>query len=453
MEQVVRENQVVVVVGETGSDGYTTTGVVGCTRPRRVAAMSVAKRVSEEMETELGDKVRYAIRFEGVTCANTIIKYMTDGVLLRETLKNTDLDKYRVIVIDEAHKRSLNTDVLFGILKKVFARNVPVFHIPGRTFPVNILFSKTPCEDYVEAAVKQAMTIHITSGPGDILIFMTGQEEIEATCYALAELMEQLISSSTKTVRQKRALASASVGGIFYVIDAGYGKMKVYDPWMGMDALQVFPCSRAAANQRAGRAGRTGPGTCYRLFTQSAYQNEMLPNPVPEIQRNNLGNVVLLLKSLKVENLLDFDFVDPTPQENILNSMYQLWLLGALNNVGGLTEICWKMVEFPSDPTLAKMLLMGEKLDCLDEVLTIVSMLSVPSVFFRPKDQAEESDAAREKLFVPESDHLTLLNVYLQWKSNQYRGDYVKGLRKAREVRSQLLEILKALKIPLSPTH
>uniref|UniRef100_A0A453BF78 RNA helicase n=1 Tax=Aegilops tauschii subsp. strangulata TaxID=200361 RepID=A0A453BF78_AEGTS len=374
--------------------------------------MSVAKRVSEEMETELGDKVGYAIRFEDVTCSSTIIKYMTDGVLLR------------------------------------------------RTFPVNILFSKTPCEDYVEAAVKQAMTIHITSGPGDILIFMTGQEEIEATCYALAERMEQLISSRKCIVATNIAETSLTVDGIFYVIDTGYGKMKVYNPRMGMDALQVFPCSRAAADQRAGRAGRTGPGTCYRLFTESAYQNEMLPNPVPEIQRTNLGNVVLLLKSLKVENLLDFDFMDPPPQENILNSMYQLWVLGALNNVGGLTEIGWKMVEFPLDPTLAKMLLMGEKLDCLDEVLTVVSMLSVPSVFFRPKDRAEESDAAREKFFVPESDHLTLLNVYLQWKSNQYRGDWcndhflhVKGLRKAREVRSQLLDILKALKIPLTSCH
>ncbi|KAG1326825.1 pre-mRNA-splicing factor ATP-dependent RNA helicase DEAH7 [Cocos nucifera] len=523
--QVVRENQVIVVVGETGSgkttqltqylyeDGYTMNGIVGCTQPRRVAAMSVAKRVSEEMETELGDKVGYAIRFEDVTGPNTIIKYMTDGVLLRETLKDSDLDKYRVIIMDEAHERSLSTDVLFGILKKVVARrrdfklivtsatlnaqkfsnffgSVPIFHIPGRTFPVNILYSKTPCEDYVEAAVKQAMTIHITSAPGDILIFMTGQDEIEATCYALAERMEQLTASTSRAVPKLLILpiysqlpadlqakifqkaedgarkcivatniaeTSLTVDGIFYVIDTGYGKMKVYNPRMGMDALQVFPVSRAAADQRAGRAGRTGPGTCYRLYTDTAYQNEMLPNPVPEIQRTNLGNVVLLLKSLKIENLLDFDFMDPPPQENILNSMYQLWVLGALNNVGSLTGIGWKMVEFPLDPPLAKMLLMGEQLGCINEVLTIVSMLSVPSVFFRPKDRAEESDAAREKFFVPESDHLTLLNVYQQWKSNQYRGDWcndhflhVKGLRKAREVRSQLLDILKSLKIPLT---
>ncbi|XP_078435435.1 RNA helicase family protein [Wolffia australiana] len=522
--QVVRENQVIVVVGETGSgkttqltqylheDGYSNGGIIGCTQPRRVAAMSVAKRVSEEMETELGQKVGYAIRFEDVTSMNTVIKYMTDGVLLRETLKDADLDKYRVIIMDEAHERSLNTDVLFGILKKVVARrrdfklivtsatlnaqkfsnffgSVPIFHIPGRTFPVNILYSQSPCEDYVEAAVKQALAIHLTSPPGDILIFMTGQDEIEAACYALSERLLQLASSSTRAVPELSILpiysqlpadlqakiflpaapnsrkcivatniaeTSLTVDGILFVIDSGFGKMKVYNPRMGMDALQVFPVSRAAADQRAGRAGRTGPGTCYRLYTESAYLNELLPSPVPEIQRTNLGNVVLLLKSLRVDNLLDFDFMDPPPQENMLNSMYQLWVLGALSNVGALTDLGWKMVEFPLDPPLARMLLAGESLGCTDELLTVVSMLSVPSVFFRPKDRAEESDAAREKFFVPESDHLTLLNVYQQWKANQYRGDWcndhflqVKGLRKAREVRSQLLDILKQLRIPL----
>ncbi|XP_049355702.1 pre-mRNA-splicing factor ATP-dependent RNA helicase DEAH7-like [Solanum verrucosum] len=526
--QVVRENQVVIIIGETGSGkttqltqylyeyGYTVNGIIGCTQPRRVAAMSVAQRVSGEMETELGDKVGYAIRFEDATGPSTVIKYMTDGVLLRETLKDPVLEKYSIILMDEAHERSLDTDVLFGILKKVVARRrdfklivtsatlngekfsnffggVPIIHIPGRTFRVQICYSKTPCEDYVEAAVKQAMTIHIAGAPGDILIFLTGQDEIEATCYALSERMEQLISSTKQPVPKLLILpiysqlpadlqakifqkaedgarkcivatniaeTSLTIDGIFYVIDTGYGKMKVYNPRMGMDALQVFPISRASADQRAGRAGRTGrtgPGTCYRLYTENAYENEMLQSPVPEIQRTNLGNVVLLLKSLKIQNLLDFDFMDPPPQDSILNSMYQLWLLGALNDVGDLTDLGRKMVKFPLDPPLAKLLLMGEQLECLSEVLTIVSMLSVPSVFFRPKDREAESDAAREKFFVPESDHLTLLNVYQQWKANEYRGDWcndhflqVKGLYKAREIRSQLLDILKTLKIPLT---
>ena len=208
-----------------------------------------------------------------------------------------------------------------------------------------------------------------------------------------------------------------------------------------MNALQVFPCSQAAVNQRSGRAGRTGPGTTYRLYTEMAYKYELLPTTVPEIQRTNLGNVVLLLKSLKIENLLDFDFMDPPPKENILNSMYQLWILGALDNVGGLTKLGSKMVEFPVDPPLAATLLKAESLGCSNEILTVISMLSVPSVFFRPKDREEESDAMREKFFVPESDHLTLLNVYQQWKTNAYRNDWCnkhyiqgKGMKKAREV-------------------
>ena len=519
---VIRENQIVVVVGETGSgkttqmtqymheEGYSTFGMVGCTQPRRVAAMSVAKRVSEEMGCELGKEVGYAIRFEDCTGPDTIIKYMTDGVLLRETLREPDLDMYSCIIMDEAHERSLHTDVLFGILKKVVARrrdfklivtsatlnaekfsnffgSVPVFHIPGRTFPVDILYSKTPVEDYVEAAVKQALTVHLSSGPGDILIFMTGQEEIETVTYTLEERVEQLMSEGTCPplnvlpiysqlpsdlqakifqdaedgnrkciVSTNIAETSLTLDGVMYVIDSGYCKLSVFNPRMGMNALQVFPCAQAAVNQRSGRAGRTGPGTCYRLYTEMAFKHEMLVSTVPEIQRTNLGNVVLLLKSLNVDNLLDFDFMDPPPQENILNSMYSLWILGALDNTGGLTKLGSKMVEFPVDPPLAQMLIKAEETGCSNEMLTVVAMLSVPSVWFRPKDREEESDAAREKFFVPESDHLTLLNVYQQWKNNGYRNDWCnkhfiqgKGLKKGREVRAQLMDIMKQQKIPL----
>ncbi|KAM3289547.1 pre-mRNA-splicing factor ATP-dependent RNA helicase DEAH7-like [Capsicum chacoense] len=228
--------------------------------------------------------------------------------------------------------------------------------------------------------------------------------------------------------------------------------MKVYNPRTGMDALQVFPISLASADQRASLAGRTGPGTCYRLYTENAYKNEMLQSTVPEIQQTNLEYVILFLKCLGIQNVFDFEFMDPPSQDNIVNSMYQLWVLGALNNVGDLTELGWKMVEFPLDPPLAKLLLMGEQFECLKEVLTIVSMLSVPSVFFRPKDREEESDAAREMFVVPESDHLTLVNVYEQWKVNEYMGDFlqVKGLRRARDIRFQLLDIPQETRISLS---
>ncbi|GKB22731.1 pre-mRNA-splicing factor ATP-dependent RNA helicase DEAH7 [Tanacetum coccineum] len=378
--------------------------------------MSVAKRVREEMETELGDKVGYAIRFEDVTGPKTVIKYMTDGVLLLETLKDADLDKYRVIVMNEAHERSLSTYVLFGILKKVVARrrdfklivtsatldaqkfsnffgSVPIFNIPGRTFPVQILYSKTPCEAYVEAAVKQAMTIHITSAPGDILIFMTGQDEVEAACYALSEPDSQAKIFQKPEDGARKCIVATNIAETSLTVD---GKMKVYNPRMGMDALQVFPVSRAAADQRAGRTA----GTCYRLFTETAYQNEMLPQPVPEIQRTNLGNVVLLLQSLKVENLLDFDFMDPPPQDNILNSMYQLWVLGALNNVGSLTPLGWKMVEFPLDPPLAEMLLMGEQLECMNELAYFHRAKAVRAVIPERKltEEAEVSYMRRQRV-------------------------------------------------------
>ncbi|KAJ7773015.1 P-loop containing nucleoside triphosphate hydrolase protein [Mycena metata] len=452
--RVIRENQVVVVVGETGSgkttqltqflyeDGYCQHGLVGCTQPRRVAAMSVAKRVSEEMECKLGSTVGYAIRFEDCTSSDTKIKYMTDGVLLRESLNEGDLDRYSVIILDEAHERSLNTDVLMGLLRKILSRrrdlklivtsatmnaekfslfygNAPTYTIPGRAFPVETTHSKSPCEDYVDSAVKQVLQIHLALPPGDILVFMT-------------------------------------VDGILYVVDAGYSKLKVYNPKVGMDALQITPISQANANQRTGRAGRTGNGFCYRMYTEMAFRNELFESTIPEIQRTNLANTVLLLKGLGVKNLLEFDFMDPPPQSNILNSMYQLWVLGALDNVGDLTPVGRKMNEFPMEPSMAKMLIASVDYKCSAEMLTIVSMLSVPSVFYRPKERMEEADAAREKFNVPESDHLTLLNVFNQWKSHGFRDDWAmkhflhpKLLRKAREVRAQLEDIMKFQKMEL----
>ena len=363
-----------------------------------------------------------------------------------------------------------------------FFGNTPIFTIPGRTFPVDIIFSKTPVEDYVDAAVKKALEIHLQQPPGDILIFMTGQEDIMATCVLLNEritelgpsipkikvlpIYSQLPSENQARIFQKSdirkcvvatniAETSLTVDGVRYVIDTGFCKLKVFNPKIGMDALQITPISQANANQRSGRAGRTGPGTCYRLYTDTIYREDLLENNIPEIQRTNLANVVLLLKSLNIDNLLEFEFMDPPPQENILNSMYQLWILGALNDFGGLTPLGKKMVEFPLDPPLSKMLLESEKYRCTADILTIVSMLSVPSVFYRPKDRETDADSSREKFFVPESDHLTLLNVYNHWKNNGFRSDWantnfihIKALRKVREVRAQLLDIMKSLSIP-----
>lgn len=510
--RLVKEHQIVVIVGETGSgkttqltqylheDGYTTYGMVGCTQPRRVAAMSVARRVADEMGVPLGDEVGYAIRFEDCTNSKTLIKYMTDGILLRESLRESDLDPYSAIIMDEAHERSLNTDVLFGLLREIVSRrndlkliitsatmdaekfsqffgDCPTFHIPGRTFPVDIQFSKAPVMDYVDAAVKQSIQVHLGAPEGDILIFMTGQEDIEVTCELIAErlgnleeapplsvlpIYSQLPSDLQAKIFKKAengirkcvvatniAETSLTVDGIRYVIDAGYCKLKVFNPKIGMDALQLFPISQANANQRAGRAGRTGPGVSYRLYTIGQFEEEMLTSTVPEIQRTNLANVVLLLKSLGVRDLMRFHFMDPPPQDNILNSMCQLWVFGALDNTGNLTQLGRQMVEFPLDPALSKLLLVACEMGCSEEALTIVSMLSVPSIFFRPKGREEEADMAREKFQVPESDHLTYLNVFIRWRKAGYAPSFctrnfihVKAMRKVREVRQQLKEIM-----------
>ena len=517
--RVIRDNQVTIVVGQTGSgkttqltqflyeDGYGKLGLIGCTQPRRVAAMSVAKRVSEEMEVKLGGLVGYAIRFEDCTSKDTKIKYMTDGVLLRESLVEPDLDKYSCIIMDEAHERALNTDVLMGLIKKVLARRrdlklivtsatmnserfsrfyggAPEFIIPGRTFPVDIQYSRSPCEDYVDSAVKQVLAIHVSQGPGDILVFMTGQEDIEITCELVAErlkllndppkisilpiysqmpadLQAKIFERAAPGVRKvivatNIAETSLTVDGIMYVVDAGFSKLKVYNPKMGMDTLQITPISQANASQRAGRAGRTGPGKCFHLYTERAFRDEFYIQTIPEIQRTNLANTVLLLKSLGVKDLLDFDFMDAPPQDTITTSLFDLWALGALDNIGDLTPLGRTMTAFPMDPSLAKLVITAVEYECSEEMLTIVAMLSVPSVFYRPKERQEESDAAREKFFVPESDHLTLLHVYTQWKVNGYSDGWCirhflhpKALRRGKEIRDQIQDIMEKQKMPL----
>lgn len=224
-----------------------------------------------------------------------------------------------------------------------------------------------------------------------------------------------------------------------------------------MDALQVTPISQANANQRSGRAGRTGPGKCFRIYRSSAYREEMLENNIPEIQRTNLSNVVLLLKSLNISNIMDFDFMDTPSEDTLLNAMYQLWILGALNNEGQLTKMGRKMAEFPLDPSLSKVLLVSEKLGCSEEALIIVSMLSVPKLFNIPKGQEAEANSAREKLMVVESDHLSLLKIFKTWEENKEsmiwsKKNYLqqKSLKKVKEIMVQLKDIMKSQKIEIS---
>ncbi|KYR02006.1 DEAD/DEAH box helicase [Tieghemostelium lacteum] len=518
--QAVHDNQLLVVIGETGSGkttqmtqylaeaGYGTKGRIGCTQPRRVAAMSVAKRVSEEFGCNLGQEVGYAIRFEDCTSQETVIKYMTDGILLRECLLDPNLSSYSCIILDEAHERTINTDVLFGLLKQTLKRrpelrilitsatleaqkfsqyfmNSQLFIIPGRTFPVDIRYTKEPETDYLDAALITVMQIHLTEPPGDILLFLTGQEEIDTSCQILYERMKALgkqvpeliilpVYSALPSEMQTKifepappgsrkvviatniAETSLTIDGIFYVIDPGFSKQKCFNAKNGMDSLVVAPISQAAAKQRAGRAGRTGPGKCYRLYTESAFKNEMLPSSIPEIQRTNLGNTVLTLKAMGINDLLNFDFMDPPPVQTLVAAMEQLFYLGALDEEGFLTRLGRKMAEFPLDPPLSKMLIASVDFGCSDEILTIVAMISVQNIFYRPKDKQTQADSKKAKFFQPEGDHLTLLTVYEQWKASKFSNPWcfenfvhARSLRRAQDVRKQLITIMDRYKLDI----
>eukprot|EP00916_Digyalum_oweni_P003661 GHVL01006536.1.p1 GENE.GHVL01006536.1~~GHVL01006536.1.p1 ORF type:complete len:840 (+),score=193.99 GHVL01006536.1:524-3043(+) len=523
----IRDYDVLVIVGETGSGkttqipqylyevGYTKIGRIGCTQPRRVAAMSVAARVSNEMGTKLGHEVGYSIRFEDLTTDKTIIKYMTDGMLLREFLNEPDLKTYSVIIIDEAHERTLHTDVLFGLVKDLsrFRNNddeytelpfkllissatldaekfseyfddAPIFNIPGRRYPVRIMYTKAPEANFLEASVITILQIHTTQPPGDILVFFTGQQEIEDAMEMLAirtrglgtsikELIVLPIYASLPTDLQSKifeptppgarkvvlatniAETSVTIDNIVYVVDPGFCKQNTHNPKTGMDSLIITPISKASANQRAGRSGRVRPGMCFRLYTRFSYEKELEDSNVPEIQRTNLGNVVLMLKSLGIDDLIHFDFMDPPAPESLIRSLEQLYALGALNDQGDLTKLGRRMAEFPVDPMESKSLIQSEKYKCVEEVLTIYSMLGCGNtIFYRPKTQEVHADNARKNFFRKGGDHLTLLTVYKQWEETNYSQQWClenfiqhRSMKRARDIRDQLVDLLERVEI------
>ena len=522
--KAIGEYQVLIIVGETGSGkttqipqylheaGYTKDGLkVGCTQPRRVAAMSVAARVAEEMGVKVGNEVGYSIRFEDATSEKTILKYMTDGMLLREFLTEPDLGAYSALMIDEAHERTLHTDILFGLVKDItrfrpelkllissatmdaqkFAKyfdDAPIFNIPGRRYPVDIHYTPQPEANYLAAAVTTIFQIHITQPRGDILVFLTGQEEIEAAelnlqetarklgskvpemiiCPIYANLPSELqskIFEPTPPKARKVVLAtniaetSLTIDGIVYVIDPGFVKENVYNARTGMESLVITPCSRASANQRSGRAGRVAPGKCFRLYTKFAFHNELDDSTMPEIQRTNLNSVVLLLKSLGINDLMEFDFMDAPPAETLIRALENLYALGALNDKGALTKLGRQMAEFPTDPMLARSILAADKQACVEEVLSIIAMLGESaSLFYRPKDKKMLADSARARFTIKEGgDHFSLLNIWNQWVDSDFsyvwaRENFLqqRSLTRARDVRDQLAKLCDRVEVTIT---
>lgn len=520
--RAIKDHQILIIEGETGSGkttqipqylheaGFTENNkIIGCTQPRRVAAMSVAARVAEEMSVKLGNEVGYSIRFEDCTSERTIIKYMTDGTLHREFLSEPDLQSYSVMIVDEAHERTLHTDILFGLVKDVirfrpdlkllissatldaqkfseFFDDAPIFRIPGRRFPVDIYYTKAPEADYIDACVVSILQIHVTQPLGDILVFLTGQEEIETCNELLQERVRRLgsqikelillpVYSNLPTEMQAKifeptppnarkvvlatniAETSLTIDNIIYVIDPGFCKQNNFNSRTGMESLIVVPISKASANQRAGRAGRVAAGKCFRLYTSWAYKSELEDNTVPEIQRINLGNAVLMLKALGIHDLIHFDFLDPPPHETLVLALEQLYALGALNHKGELTKLGRRMAEFPLDPMMAKMLLASEKYKCSEEIASIAAMLNVNSaIFYRPKDKLILADTARKNFFSQGGDHLALLNIYNQWANTDFSTNWCyenyiqhRSMRRARDVRDQLVGLMQRVEMEI----
>lgn len=516
---LIKNNQVVVIIGETGS-GKTTQllqyvfeegmsivegeeRMLVCTQPRRIAAMSVAERVAKEMNQRCGGLVGYKVRFDDKTSEATRIAFVTDGIMLKEMMNDPNLSKYAAIMIDEAHERSLNSDILLGLMKTIIRRNphlrviiasatiqadkfcnffngAPKFKIEGRTFPVDLFYSTEAVADYVAGAADAAMDLHLTKPiPGDILIFLPGQEDIEACAALLQEKAAALggtirellilpiyaslppheqrkIYQPTPAMCRKVVIAtniaetSITIDGVVYVIDGGLCKQDFYNPKTMMDELALIPTSKASAEQRRGRAGRTQKGECLRLYTKFMYES-MDPETKPEILRTTISAVVLQLKSLGINNLVTFDFLDAPSADAIQRSLDHLYLLGALDGSGALTKTGFRMSEFPMDPSMSKMLLKSAVYKCARHMAMAAAVLSLDNSLFLPCRKPEDKkglEHAREKLFaLGNGDVFGYIRIFEEWLLSGSRAREfeqvnflnVKSLIRAREVFDQIL--------------
>lgn len=487
--------------------------------------MSVAQRVADEMDVKLGEEVGYSIRFEDMTGPKTMLKYMTDGMLLREAMHDHEMSRYSCIILDEAHERTLSTDILMALLKQISLRrsdlkiiimsatldaqkfqkyfnDAPLLAVPGRTHPVEIFYTPEPERDYVDAAIRTVLQIHASEPEGDILLFLTGEDEIEDACRKISLEADELIREidagplavyplygTLPPHQQQRIFAKApgplraggrpgrkviistniaetslTIDGIVYVVDPGFSKQKIYNPRIRVESLLVSPISKASAQQRAGRAGRTKPGKCFRLYTEKAFKGELIEQTYPEILRSNLANTVLELKKLGVKDLVHFDLMDPPAPETMMRALEELNYLACLDDDGELTTLGGLASEFPLDPALAVMLISSPEFYCSNEILSITSLLSVPQIFMRPANNRKLADEMKGLFSHPDGDHLTLLNAYHAFKGQSTNDpDSVKKwchehflsfrhLSSADNVRTQLKRIMEKHELELVST-
>ncbi|ENM3874406.1 ATP-dependent RNA helicase HrpA [Vibrio cholerae] len=505
--QAIAHHQVVIVAGETGS-GKTTQlpkicaelgrgkyGLIGHTQPRRLAARSVANRIAEEMETELGGFVGYKVRFTDQISDQTQIKLMTDGILLAEIQNDRFLNQYDTIIIDEAHERSLNIDFILGYLKQLLPRrpdlkviitsatidperfskhfsNAPIIEVSGRTYPVEVRYRPLAGDDDSESdrdqleGIFQAVDELRDEGLGDILIFMNGEREIRDTADALSKrnlrdteivpLYARLSAGEQNKIFQPHAgrrivLAtnvaetSLTVPGIKYVIDPGTARISRYSYRTKVQRLPIEPISQASANQRKGRCGRTEEGICIRLYSEE----DFLSRPEftdPEILRTNLASVILQMTALGLGDIEAFPFVEAPDKRNIQDGVRLLEELGAINDQikdpkKRLTESGKQLARLPIDPRLARMVLEASKIGCLKEVMIIASALSIQDPRERPSDKQQASDEKHRRFNHEDSDFLTLVNLW------HYIGQQQKALTSNQFRRQCKLDYLNYLRV------
>ncbi|MHB1739163.1 MAG: ATP-dependent RNA helicase HrpA [Actinomycetes bacterium] len=478
----IRDHQVVVVAGATGS-GKTTQlpkiclelgrgvrGLIGHTQPRRIAARTVAERIAEELGVPLGGAVGYTVRFTDRVGARTLVRLMTDGILLAEIAHDRDLRRYDTLIVDEAHERSLNIDVILGHLTRLlprrpdlkvvitsatidperFARHfdAPVVEVTGRTYPVEIRYRPlapdttapdrpAPVDrDQVEAIV-DAVDELVGEGPGDILVFLSGEREIRDTAEALRDrrlagtevlpLYARLSAAEQHAVFAPHhgrrivlatnvAETSLTVPGIRYVVDPGTARISRYSHRLKVQRLPIEPISQASAQQRAGRCGRTSEGICIRLYAEEDFASRPAFTE-PEVQRTNLASVILAMSAIGIDDIAGFPFLDPPDRRAITDGVALLTELGALDPSGGdprarLTPVGRRLAALPLDPRLARMVLAAERDGCLHEVLVITTGLSIQDPRLRPVEHQQAADAQHRRFADPGSDFLAYLNLW-----------------------------------------
>lgn len=500
--KAIRANRVVIVSGETGS-GKTTqipkmcleagrgrNGLIGCTEPRRIAAVTVARRIAAELGEEIGRTVGYKIRFEERTGKTAAIKVMTDGVLLMEAQRDRLLAAYDTIIVDEAHERSANIDFLLGILRTILARrrdlkivitsatidtdkfarafgNAPVIEVSGRMFPVEVRYQPVdPGREgeggagYVEGAVEAVETLRRDYHGGDILVFMPTEQDIRETCEILAgrfgteAAVLPMFARMTWTDQQRVftpqpvrkiivatnvAETSITIPGIRYVVDTGLARLLEYNPRSRTTSLAVQEISQSSAEQRKGRCGRVRAGVCVRLYSEENYRERPRFTP-PEILRTNLAEVILRMVSLKLGNIHDFPFIDPPAPKAIRNGIEILEELGAIHpekEVGRagaagfvLTERGRLMSHLPVDPRLSRMIIEARQEGCLDDIKIIAAALSTQDPRERPAEKETQADRMHETFRDAASDFMTMLNIWRRYDKLVKTGTTASQLRK-----------------------